>query len=334
MNPLQEVKHKISPPFLKFRKFLETQREKNSKAFDAFADGASLFIALVGSFAPVLFTNLAWLAFITFGLFIILLTLQWALLTNKAERNLNDYKNKILGQKEKDDAKLYTEAIEGMDKWEQLAEDIAGFSHSVADNVKKISQEITFPLSVSTNKRMYTFIQDAVSSLEKVLSNLYGIQIRASIKLAADDENCFKTYARGKNNINSRGGVWKVQKLNKRPLYISKNYAYDAIVNKELSFFAEGNLLNLKNRYKEEDKFYCEYPEYWKIFKASVVMPIRIPMYTTSDEKQVILGLLCVDTASVFSEWSRADLTDTIGYHVIADLADNLAFFIKAYKRI
>ena len=94
--------------------------------------------------------------------------------------------------------------------------------------------------------RVYDFLERSVIYLEELLSTLYERSIRISIKLAIDDCT-FKTYVRGKNNISSRGGQLKCKKKNQKRLKVSKNYAYKALVNKGLAFFAEGDLLHLHN---------------------------------------------------------------------------------------
>jgi hypothetical protein len=340
MGPVKKIKKKISPPFVALRRWLEDQRRRDSRFFDAFTEGAPFVISFVGTFLPALFSSWWWLIITNFIVFGSIYILQWATLTNKTERLLHEEQQKYedqlakyRGRSAQETDKLYTEAVEGIDKWENLTHAVAGFSHSVADDVKKVSQALSDSVGKPMRKSIYSVLDDGVSDLESILTELYGRKIRASIKLVNDDDrNSFKTYARGKNNVDSRGGERKTQRLNKKALLVKKNYAYNAIINQDLMFFAEGNLHDMKNKYEESDEFYCEYPDYWNTFRASIVMPIRVPEYKNGEEKQVVSGIVCVDCREIFPEWSRDDIMETTGYLVIAGLADSLALLIKKYK--
>ena len=112
--------------------------------------------------------------------------------------------------------------------------------------MKKLTAELEMGVDGRGRTRVYDFLERSVIYLEELLSTLYERSIRISIKLAIDDCT-FKTYVRGKNNISSRGGQLKCKKKNQKRLKVSKNYAYKALVNKGLAFFAEGDLLHLHN---------------------------------------------------------------------------------------
>ena len=206
--------------------------------------------------------------------------------------------------------------------------DVVDFSHLVSDSVKKLTAELEMGVDGRGRTRVYDFLERSVIYLEELLSTLYERSIRISIKLAIDDCT-FKTYVRGKNNISSRGGQLKCKKKNQKRLKVSKNYAYKALVNKGLAFFAEGDLLHLHNIVGDGDKFYCEEEEFERLFLSTFIMTVRIPRFEEDPEKHAVIGLICIDSEHSLVEWSEKDFTSKVCYHIVADFADSIALLLK-----
>lgn len=212
-------------------------------------------------------------------------------------------------------------------------DDLAGFSHSVSDQVKKLVAEITPPIEGALVNRITLFLQESINSLEDILSEHYGKDIRASIKLTVAD-GMMKTFARGERNKASRGGDLRCAELSKKAIPIEKNYSYEAIIKREQKFFSAGNLMELVNKFEPDDVFYCEYgDDYIDTFVSTIVMPIRIPLFEQEKEYE-ILGLLCIDSDSMIEEWSEPApiMMKKRAYHIIADYADSIAILMKEYR--
>ena len=123
-----------------------------------------------------------------------------------------------------------------------------------------------------TRNSIPDFLVNTLNDLERILSNHYGEKICASIKLC-NTQNTLKTFARGQNNVTCRGGIKKVRIQNTKPIKIGDNYAYDTILKRKFQYFAEGDLTNLSEKEKDDDKFFCEYGDKWKSLFRSMLSP-------------------------------------------------------------
>ena len=164
-------------------------------------------------------------------LFSVLLTLQWATLTNKMYRRLEesrkqheDDNNLLEGLYAEDEGRKIQAYQERAEKDASFLHDVVDFSHLVSDSVKKLTAELEMGVDGRGRTRVYDFLERSVIYLEELLSTLYERSIRISIKLAIDDCT-FKTYVRGKNNISSRGGQLKCKKKNQKRLKIARRNA-------------------------------------------------------------------------------------------------------------
>ncbi len=324
VNCIATIKSTIAPIFIWVRNYLENLRKKNKCVFDLFSETVKFAIPFIGCFAPAFVTSTGWLMFGNLLLFSSLLTLQWATLTNKADRRVAKVEEEFAAWR-----KLYGEdEIEKIDKLNSFLFSAIDFSHLVSDKVKKLSTEIAYKIDGSVERRVCDFLQEGINSIEDLLTEHYQVNMRASIKLVYDKKS-FKTYVRGAHNIESRGGDLAVKNLNRKILLIENNFAYDAIANKYLKFFAEGNLIDMHNKSEDDDVFFCEYENYLDYFCATFIMPIRIPEYRENIDKHEILGIVCVDCNQEINEWSRTDFKDKLCYHIVADYADSLALLLK-----
>lgn len=332
------------------RKKLDMLRERNPKAFDKVSKFIQFIIPFLGAFAPALVTNIWCIMIGEAFIFSSVLLFQWAILTNRRIREvdeaLEDHVKEIDELKNKyneneaileelylnDNNKLVTQKIKEIEFLKQQTRDIAGFSYVVSDQVKKLSTEFEYAQDAVVTNHITLFLQKCLNNIEELLGAYYQVEIRASIKLTVS-ASTLKTYVRGKNNIESRGGVFKTKELNEKNIPVNSNYAYKAIVKKKMKFFSEADLNNMHNKAKESDFFFCEYGDDWNdIFISTVVMPIRIPIYTANYEDYNILGIICIDCSEIIPEWSDRTFQEKIGYHIIADLADSLAMLFKLLK--
>ncbi len=343
MNRLKKIASDI-------RKYLDLLRKRNPKIFDKISKFIQFIIPFLGAFAPALVTNIWCIMIGEAVIFSSVLLFQWAILTNRRIREvdeaLEDHIKEIDELKDKynedeaileelylnDNNKLVAQKIKEIDCLKHQIRDIAGFSYVVSDQVKKLSTEFEYSQDAVVTNHITLFLQKCLNNIEELLGTYYQVEIRASIKLTAS-ANVLKTYVRRKNNIESRGGVFRTKELNEKNIPVKSNYAYNAIVKKKMKFFSEADLHNMHNKVKESDIFFCEYGDNWSdIFISTVVMPIRIPIYTAEFEDHNILGIICIDCNEIIPEWSDRTFPDKIGYHIIADLADSLAMLFKLFK--
>lgn len=344
---------KISHVINCIRQWLNGIRSKKPNAFDKAVKIVTFLIPFVSCFTPALVTNNWSRAILEFIVLTTILVFQWSTLTNRvvekdqklseANIKLKEYKSKIdILEKESAD---FTDWIGEEEENYKLSiveinsrfDELAGFSHIVSDTVKKITAEIDKPVDSRVVIKMTDFFQQSLSSLEKLLTEHYGVEIRSSIKIMISDDK-LKTYARGHNNIISRGGEYRCSLLNRQEIEIVKNYAYIAIVEHKQQFFAEGKLIEMHNRFDPDDVFFCEYGDnYPELFYSTIVMPIRVPEYTMDDRHYIertqnVMGMLCIDCKQELPEWSDDNLCNKRAYHIIADYADSLAILVKEYK--
>ena len=342
------------------REWLNNIRATKPQTFDKAVKVITFLIPFVSCFAPALVTKNWIRAVLEFIVLSIILLFQWSTYTNRIiekENKIKEIEKKLKSEQDRvkelkteidslnkdaqdysdlfgQDEIVYREKIKLMN---QQFDSFAGFSHSISDNVKKITAEIEKPTDPRVVMKVAEFLQQSLSALEIILSEHYEKEIRASVKMTVDENNV-KTYARGKNNISSRGGEYPCSQLNQKPIPIESNYAYIAIVQKQRKFFAEGNLVDMHNKFEEDDVFFCKYgDDFLDFFYSTIVMPIRIPVFTglppeQKEPIQDILGMLCVDCKSEMPEWSTSTLTDRRAYHIIADYADSLAILLKEYR--
>ena len=107
------------------------------------------------------------------------------------------------------------------------------------------------------------------------------------------------------------------QNTNTKPIKIGDNYAYDTILKRKFQYFAEGDLINLSEKEKDDDKFFCEYGDKWKsLFRSSIIIPIRCQILARHSEEYRMLGLICIDSKIVQPEWNRKK--DSYAYHTTA----------------
>lgn len=322
----------------KLRLFLKKIYDKNPKIYDLFLTFFISLIAVLGVFAPSVFSKL-WFVSIGFGVYSsIMLVVFWASLSNRHEaalKKIDDEIYDILQDEEKKYQELKDEAtkeaIEVLEKVEDYSRRVTNFSHSISHEIKYISAGFP-PMSESLVPQITNFMQGSLNDLEELLSEQYKTEIRASIHLTVSNTKV-KAYFRGTNNKSSRGLI-NICDLDLTEIESKDNYAYDAIVNRKMAYFAEGDLLHLKNTKKPEEKFYCEYEKFWELFNATIVMPIRIPDYKKMYETdQNIYGMVCIDAKDKLDKWSDKKLCDTIGYHIIADYADSIALLIEKWVK-
>lgn len=237
------------------------------------------------------------------------------------EELYSDDKNAIVIQKNNE-----------INRLKKLVTDIIGFSYVVSDQVKKLSMEITYSHDAVVTNHVTHFMQQCLNNIEEILSSYYGLEIRASIKLTLSPL-LLKTYIRGKNNIESRGGELRTNQLNEKEIEEKSNYAYTAIIKQKAKYFSETDLLNMHNKILKDDIFYCEYGDKWSdIFISTVIMPIRVPVYSGETEDQNIFGIICIDCNERISEWSDSKFPNKTAYQIIADFADSLAILFKTLK--
>ena len=343
----------VASIILWIRQWLNEIREKKPERFDKAVKIATFLIPFVSCFAPALVTNNWSRAILEFVVLTLILVFQWSTFTNRIvekENSLQSVRAIVEKQAEEiqelhrdtDDYTAWIGEDENLHKADLAVlnrrfDDLAGFSHLVSDNVKKIMAEIERPVDARVVVKITKFFQESLTSLESILSEHYNQEIRSSIKITIDG-NTVKTYARGRNNIISRGGEYHCVQLNEKEIGIEENYAYIAICWREQQFFAEGNLLELHNKFEPDDVFFCEYGDnYTDIFYSTIVMPIRIPVFDgippdQQEPSQEVLGLLCVDCKAEIPEWSDDNLRKKRAYHIIADYADSLAMLVKEYR--
>ena len=272
------------------------------------------------SIFPTLVENNAVITVFLFISFLLVFTFQWVLLNNKYESQIESNEAKYSLQIKRDEEKHHSQLMS-----------IAQFTHSVAHRIKINIANVPYQDINFTREALASFIKEGLNTLESNLSSKYDTKVSASIKLCTK-KNKLKTFGRGVNSIESRRGEARVIRLDRREHSISSNYAYNAIINKKLKFFADGDLKNLSMKEKENDKFYWEYSDDWSdYFLSTIVIPIRCPSLqrTGEVEEYRILGLLCVDSHDVIPEWTNN--SKSYGYELTAFFADSLYNYINKY---
>ena len=301
---------------LLFRNKLEYLRQKNPKLFD----WISIFIKVVWFFLSTFFAGIAYNAIVlvvvmsfAFGGICIL---QWSLLKNDNDREQQEIRR---------------EAAEKEKMYQAQALDVIQFAHTVAHTIKDQTAKIPHQDMELTRRNFADFLNGSLSALETVLSDEYGLTISASVKLCTNHKN-LKTYARGKNNIATRGGLAKVRKRDRKEISVKKNYAYIAIIEHQMQYFADGDLQKLSMKEKDEDTFFCELgPEWSDIFVATIIIPIRCPDFSKSVRamEYEVKGLICIDSAKTMPDWTNS--TETAAYNMTAFLADSIYGYVEAY---
>lgn len=325
---LDNVKGKM----VRFRNWLKKLRQKHPTVFDWFSKFGSYLFSVLSSFLPVLI-SIPW---VTVVLFLIvsssLFAFQWATLVNREERHINHIHKKYKSRIRELDKAHRNEMTQ---KNHQIYM-ITSFSHSVSHTVKELTSKATNSTNRDYLFDFFDFLTESCNMLEDVLSSVYQKPIRVSVKLSCSDSS-FKTYARGEQNVESRGGPAKDQNTFVKEIPITSNYAYHLLYDAQWPYYASGNLKSLEkaSREKEGDQFYCEYGEKWSdLFNSTIIMPIRTKRYNDSSpgKKYMIYGLVCIDCIECISEWSTPSLSGTIGYQIIADYADSICTLAKRYS--
>ena len=316
---------KLKLIFHKTRKAIDQIRKHNPKLFDSSSKVIGYIFSFITAFIPVL-TLPDWIIYMLIFLFSsFILTFQWAVLINREERNIAS----IIQQHEKE-----KKILEDFYQEQTIMGELACFSHFTAQKVKEIMTTMpTTPNNQSIDTLM-EFLNESLNYVEKILSKYYTKEIRASIKLNTLGSNSFMTFGRGTNNISSRGGKTKVATINKKEILIEQNYAYQRIINEQIPYFSEGDLLHLKNKINADDIFFCEYKNYFDIFKSTIIVPLRFlskTTYTNFQREYTILGILCIDCVELIPEWSKNDISNSFAYHVIAGYADNICALIRQH---
>lgn len=332
----------------KIRNDLENIRTRNPKFFDAAATIIQVMWTLANTFwNSAILNNAVLTACITLATCGVLCLSQWVLLTNRREREVAEQKRlsecEIAEQKRLSKCEIAKQkrlsehqATEFTRKLQVIAEDtdvnsleMMSFAHIVAHEIKmNISKMPNQSIEITRNS-IPDFLVNTLNDLERILSNHYGEKICASIKLC-NTQNTLKTFARGQNNVTCRGGIKKVRIQNTKPIKIGDNYAYDTILKRKFQYFAEGDLTNLSEKEKDDDKFFCEYGDKWKsLFRSSIIIPIRCQILARHSEEYRMLGLICIDSKIVQPEWNRKK--DSYAYHTMAFVADVLYSLIESY---
>lgn len=309
---MQMFREKLS----KFRVWLEEKREKSPKLFDSIFKIVEAVWIILTTFTPVIVQNKYFSAIFICVSFVAIYTTQWALLSNENDRRCTELNLKCESQ---------IAAIE------QQKLEAARFSHSAAHTIKNNVANIPHQELKLTRDALANYLKEGLNTLESILTKQYGTKVSASVKLG-DRQGKLKTYGRGKNNIESRNGSARVNKLDRKSYTVTSNYAYSAIFNQQLRYFADGDLSNLTMQEKNEDKFFWEYKEPWEnYFKATIVIPIRCQSFQDQDADELfeVLGLVCVDANAVIKEWT--DNPNSYGYEITAFFADSLYNYIAQY---
>lgn len=333
-NRSVELKNKIKMLYAfikmilkKYRKWLDKYRNKYPKLHDCIYNTITVSWFLVSTCFVVIQKNALFVTIMMFITFWGVYISQWAILTNKLER-------KIAEEKEKQESKFVRAKNKNDLKLKNLYNrefNTIKFMHSVAHKVKMQTAQMPHQGMGVTRSKITEFLSESLNSLEDCLTEYYGDSICASIKFCYGIDT-IKTYARGQNNISSRGGVAHVEMLNKGEIKIDDNYAYKAIIKSKRKYFSEGDLHKLKEKEKIQDKFYCEYYRWYEIFNASIIIPIRYPNMSDSGVNQTVLGLVCIDSLKKLEEWSNPN--KSYAYQMTAFLADILYDLTDQYIKI
>lgn len=310
------------------REKLEFWRDKNPKVFDGIAHFAEILWVVGTTYCSNIFSNTFVVTFILCIAFAGLYLFQWALLTNKSIRQVEqvkaNHRSAITEQQQS-----HTIAISQM---AELNTRTIEFCHTVAHNIKMHIAKMSKQKLSITRTNMVDLLNTSLNTLEDLLSSYYQVQVRASIKLCAKP-GILKTYARGQNNTQSRGGLSKIQRLNKKEIAVEDNYAYNVIMQRKLPYFSEGDLRNLSEKEDDSDVFFCEYGDQWdSIFLSSIVIPIRYPVISEQLTDYKMLGLICIDTEKTLNEWSEAK-NKSYAYRTTAFFADAVYSLIDQYMK-
>ena len=322
---IQDMRKIIKDLWKTFKIYIKEKRENNPKIFDWIAKFGGHIFSFITCFMPAFFTP-NWVVFLLISVFYsFTLVFQWAVLTNRE----NDVVSEL---NKKHEAKI-RELRQTYEK-DGFVSSTANFSHYVSNRVKDITARIPTIPDGTRAVLISDFFNESLNKIEELLSEYYGEEIRASIKLNSSNE-AFKTYGRGKNNIKSRGGEAAIAIANQETVEITQNYAYRIIIEKCMPYFAEGDLSSLSNKLRDDDKFYCEYKDYSSKFNSTIIISLRFPVFkgkTKNLQNYEILGIICIDCKKCMSEWSRNDITTSLGYHIIANYVDSLCILIKKYS--
>ena len=301
---------------LQCRNKLECIRKKNPKAFDLAARFIEIVWVFISTFLAGIAPNAILLVVVMSIAFGVMCLIQWALLKNENDR---------------EQEKIRQEAAKKEKKYQAQTLDVIRFSHSVAHTIRDQTAKIPHQEMRLTRGDLADFLNGSLSALETVLSDKYGVTISASAKLCTNHKR-LKTFARGKNSIITRGGLAKIKVRDRKEIPVAKNYAYIAIIDRQMQYFADGDLQNLTMKEKDGDKFFCELGSQWNdIFSATIIIPIRCPNFTKvgSAIEYEVKGLICIDSAETIPEWTNS--TETAAYNMTAFLADSVYGYIEAY---
>lgn len=298
---------------------IKVQREKkeNPKFYDWMLKGIEISWFFVSTFLGGIASNTVVTIVIIMATFIVIYIAEGKRLTSKYERE----KTMLIKTSKRDIKKV-----------REYYEETVLFMHAVAHETKINTAQMSSQQLGAVRNSMISFFYELLNTLEELLSKCYNQKICASIKLCTTDGK-IRSCARGQNNIKSRGGEARVKILDLKSVPIEENYAYNAIIKQKLKYFSEGDLKCLKRKEKEDDKFFCEYgEEWWKFFRASIIIPIRYPIILDAEMSYKILGLICIDAPKIQTSWSEAE--DSYAYQLVAYVADVIYWQLENYIQI
>lgn len=307
------------------RHIFEQIRSKNPHLFDGMANGIQVLWLLISTFWTAVSKSTVLVALGTCLTAVVLYLAQWVLLTNRREREIA--KEKEINQTQLNDLVRKLEIVAG--DAEERSLEMMQFAHMVAHEIKmNISRMPNQSIEV-TRCDIPEFLVGTLNTLERILSDYYGQDICASIKLC-NTSNTLRTVARGDKNISCRGGIRKVRMLNGRSIKIERNYAYSSLLKRKFQYFAEGDLRNLSEKEKDYDRFYCEYGNKWPdLFLATIIIPIRCRILSDDAEEYKMLGLICIDSKTPQPDWNQK--MNSYAYQMLAFVADALYSLIDSY---
>jgi len=337
LNTIRKALHKMFEIVNKIGAKIKSVRNKNYKAFDLAFRFIELAVTILTAIFPVLLNNEFFSAAIIFFTMMSTLFFQWIVLRSKylkEEQQWVDMCEAEINSSKKEEQQLVEMCEAEMRHNKEAYYHILKTMHDIVDAIKYQTTGLKQESYRAAKKTMKDFLAKTLTDIEDDLSNCYKTDVRASVKLLCNDGEV-KTLGRGRRDIVSRGGDLLLSKKAKKQIHIDDNYAYIAVINNKLKFFAEGDLAKLRNITDEENPaFFCEYPDWFVLFKSTIIIPIRALNYdkkSTSDYD--IIGLICIDAPQVIEEWNSPKLDQTSGYLIVATFADAMYSYLKEYSK-
>ena len=205
----------------KTRHIFEQIRSKNPHLFDGISNGIQVLWLLISTFWTAVSKSTVLVALGTCLTAVVLYLAQWVLLTNRREREVAEEKKsaKVKLDNLKQEFNINASAAK------KRSMEMMSFAHMVTHEIKmNISRMPNQRIGV-TRYEVVDFLVRTLNTLEKNLTDYYGQDICASIKLC-NSPSSLKTFARGKKNTRCRGGVKKAQELSSKPIEIGDMTQY------------------------------------------------------------------------------------------------------------